>query len=74
MHEGSPEALADELAELALAMLAHESVADELVQAMLADEPARAMISNSENFSGKNNGSGHCVVTAKCPSITSATH
>ena len=45
MHEGSPETLADELAELALAMLADESVADELVLAMLADELALAMIS-----------------------------
>ena len=47
MHEGSSEALADELAELALAMfkIADESVADELVLAMLADELALAMIS-----------------------------
>ena len=26
------------------------------------------------NFPGNNNGSGHCVVTAKCPSTTSATN
>ena len=29
---------------------------------------------DSYNFPGKNNGSGHCVVTAKCPSTTSATN
>ena len=45
MHEGSPEGLVDELAELALAMLADESVADELVLAMLADELTLAMTS-----------------------------
>ena len=47
LHEGSSEALADELAELALAMfkIADESVADELVLAMLADELALAMTS-----------------------------
>ena len=47
MHEGSSEALADELAELALAMfkIAHESVADEL--AMLADELALAVAMTS---------------------------
>ena len=47
MHEGSSEALADKLAELALAMfkIADESVADELVLAMLADELALAMTS-----------------------------
>ena len=47
MHEGSSEALADELAELALAIfeIDDESVADELVLAMLADELALAMTS-----------------------------
>ena len=39
------EALADELAELARAMLADKSVADALVLAMLADELALAMTS-----------------------------
>ena len=29
---------------------------------------------DSYNFPGKNNGSGHCVVTAQCPSTTSATN
>ena len=29
---------------------------------------------DSWNFPGKNNGSGHCGVTAKCPSTTSATN
>ena len=58
MHEGSPEALADELAEPALAMLlpgkavlhegSPETLADELAElalAMLADELALAMTS-----------------------------
>ena len=52
-------------------MLADESVADELVLAMLADELAPSASNDqlkpdSEKFSGKNNGSGHCVRTVQC--------
>ena len=29
---------------------------------------------DSQNFPGKDNGSGYCVLIAKCPSTTSATN